>query len=567
MKHMCSHHVQSWNDISRRLISCLFWISSCHSSANKNFQLVVDSAHLYTDSFPTNDEYDFTILDPNHLYGSPYGGFGRATPSRIAALPLKLPNVAVDLENYGEFRFYVETRDYLGRRFVCRTYHEDELEPESLEDSLYDTVQLRQETPTPTPAEEAQTEIETNEVDLATTSQAEATSGETRTTDGSHGEEWAATTQASEVDTGGSESIPESSDTVNHFIGGINDNIVSNNDQLVTATSTESLKVKLAAEISRRLAKLDGICAQIHEGWWSYEWCHQSVIVQFHVHVGSDITQISEIKLLDETKLGKWSERHIQLTRDSVFYDLIFGNDDDAPDPEEISLASSDPMIGSEDATANSQDTVVLSMLSTSKPKVKPPPNTYSEGTPELAVVSDIYSNGDICPDTGKPRVTKVNLRCCSPRVMKRIKGGVLYNGQPIKNDMVAIHSLSEQPGTVCVYNVTVCTPLLCSDEESQMSLFGNSDGLSGTSSRTSTSTQRERAISALGIANVNVEHMSVRAILDLTFGKARKTCIQSNTGGWCVRRFSSSIVSFFPSVFLLSSTGILHPPLRLFFI
>jgi hypothetical protein len=528
-------------------------MSSCHSSANKNFQLVVESLHLYTDSFPTNDEYDFTILDPNHLYGSPYGGFGRATPSRIAALPLKLPNVAVDLENYEEFRFHVETRDYLGRRFVCRTYHEDELEPESLEASVYDTVQLRQETPSPSPVEEAQTETETetNEVDSATTSQADATSGETRTTDGSSGEEWAWTAQASEVDNVGSDSIPESSDTVNHFTGGINDkNIINNNDELVTATSPESLKVKLAAEISRRLAKLAGICAQIHEGWWSYEWCHQSLVVQFHVHMGSDLTQISEIKLLDETKLGKWSERRIQLTRDSEFYDLLFKDSGDAPDPEDESLASSDPMIGSEEATTNSQDTVVINMLSTSKPKVKPPPNKYSEGTPELAVVSDIYSNGDICPDTGKPRITKVDLRCCSPRVMKRIKGGVLYNGQPIKNDMVAIHSLSEQPGTVCVYNVTVCTPLLCSDEESQMSLFGNAGGLSGMSSRTST--QNERAISALGIANVNVEHMSVRDILDLTFGKARKTCIQSNTGGWYVLCFF-----FFKTIFRSSERHI----------
>ena len=34
-------------------------------------------------------EYDSTILDPSNAYGSPFGGFSRATASRLANMPLR----------------------------------------------------------------------------------------------------------------------------------------------------------------------------------------------------------------------------------------------------------------------------------------------------------------------------------------------------------------------------------------------------------------------------------------------------------------------------------------------
>ena len=77
---------------------------------------LADSSHVYTDSFPTNDEYDFAVLDPDTVYGSPYGGFSRATASRLASLPLKLPNVPEELREFEPV--YTQVRDYQGRPFV-----------------------------------------------------------------------------------------------------------------------------------------------------------------------------------------------------------------------------------------------------------------------------------------------------------------------------------------------------------------------------------------------------------------------------------------------------------------
>ena len=53
-------------------------------------------SHIVDDLFPPYEDYDANILDPLHGYGSPYGGFSRATRRRLAALPLMLPDLAVE---------------------------------------------------------------------------------------------------------------------------------------------------------------------------------------------------------------------------------------------------------------------------------------------------------------------------------------------------------------------------------------------------------------------------------------------------------------------------------------
>jgi hypothetical protein len=100
------------------------------------------SPHLYTDSFDDAIvEYDFTILDPHHAFGAPYGGFLRATRSRLAALPLHLPHTV--LEHPPDEARHFQVRDESGRLFACRVYHEDELDPESLGESMFDSPKLR----------------------------------------------------------------------------------------------------------------------------------------------------------------------------------------------------------------------------------------------------------------------------------------------------------------------------------------------------------------------------------------------------------------------------------------
>lgn len=195
--------------------------------------LLASCSDVYTDSIP-DTEYDFTIckrlfrsidydslvgklnvsqillfsfsvsVDPNTAYGSPYGGFSRATASRLASMPLTLPNIdheAVDFDP-----IYITTRDAAGRQYACRVYHEDELEPGTLEDSLFDKAILRR----------------LDESDDARTTKDDSSS----------------VSKAVESGT------------------------LSRSDDPIV----------IEKGLRERLRKLSQMCAQIHKGWWSYEW-------------------------------------------------------------------------------------------------------------------------------------------------------------------------------------------------------------------------------------------------------------------------------------------------------
>ena len=517
---------------------------------------VVEASYVYTDFFPTIDEYEETILDPDHIYGSPFGGYSRASESRIQSLPLKLPNVCVELQDYTPM--YFETRDYRGRRFVCRSYHEDEIHPSSLTDSMFNQVILRNSDNDYDDDDEDEYDDDDELADdKSSTIFAASEQILLNNNNGNPGDSTSGIVAARNHD--GNNNGPNVNDPNN-------DNNKAGGASTTNAVVPTEWK-KLIAEINRRLSKLDGVCAQLHQGWWSYEWCHQSKVTQFHVHVEADATKVSDILLQDETKLGIWSQRQIKLLHTSDTDNEKDKDSDEENDDEEESEIDDDSDdddgsseekendnvdVGEGGTTASDETTTTTTTKTPSKTKKQGKYNHFSEGTPELAVVSDIYANGDICVETGKERMTQVDIRCCSQRVMNRIKGGILYNGKPIKSDTVAIHSLSEKSGTVCVYNITVCTPLLCGNYDdtdttgSSSSIGGggseNGVGSSVTTTTTTTTTATDGGIDKIQVnekekpvlgKQVDVENMSVREILDLTFGKSHTTCIQGNTGGW----------------------------------
>ena len=197
----------------------------------------------YTDLFPPNDDYDPKILDPHTVYGSPYGGFSRAIPSRLAALSLDLP--ALTEESEDKQRKHYKIRDGNGRLLVCRTYLEEELEPESFAQSMFTSPVLFKN----------------------------ATESEK---------------PAAKKDLG----IPE--------LSAINEK---------AATTTQDEVEKMKAEIHHVTSILKhnfkNICTQLHKGWWSYEWCFSTRISQFHI----EMSATNELTLSQVTKLGFYQER------------------------------------------------------------------------------------------------------------------------------------------------------------------------------------------------------------------------------------------------------------------
>jgi hypothetical protein len=98
-----------------------------------------------------------------------------------------------------------------------------------------------------------------------------------------------------------------------------------------------------------------------------------------------------------------------------------------------------------------------------------------------------------------------------------------LYHGLPYATDLLSIQGAYESSEAVCKYNITLCTPLLCADyvdEEKEKA-------------KTKATTPALQQAKTMGYDPTEVEHMSVQEVLDMTFGKNKKTCIQSGTGGW----------------------------------
>jgi hypothetical protein len=264
--------------------------------------------------------------------------------------------------------------------------------------------------------------------------------------------------------------------------------------------------------IDKALSKLKGICTQIHMGWWSYEWCHDQRVAQFHIHVlqqGRD----TKLRLDDVTSLGTKASRTIEMAdTDEVVKEgevkNMAANDykasvlSDKPKESEVTIAEKGQVlkIAKDDSKESS---------SPEKPK-------------ELGVIIDEFENGDICDETQLPRRTTVKLFCCPLETMRTFKNAVVYNGHPVESDIAAIHMLKETQ--VCNYYLEVCTPLLC---EGLAEAFEN-----GLVAKELPPKEKIESNPVSRSPGERKKNESVREILEATL---QNTCLRFFNGGWWV--------------------------------
>lgn len=104
-------------------------------------------------------------------------------------------------------------------------------------------------------------------------------------------------------------------------------------------------------------------------------------------------------------------------------------------------------------------------------------------------------------------------MQCCSKKILDRHQGMIHKDGQQIDVDIAALMNVVEDPVHVCSYNITVCTPLLCSDE---------TDEGSPTS---------DFALEAATKPNTKFkENATIQELLDRSLDKV---CLQNIHGGW----------------------------------
>lgn len=430
----------------RRRSFLVLLVALCHHATTL-------AKHVYSDSFPTNDEYDFNILDVHHIYGSPYGGFGRATRSRLAALPLHLPGTVGEYSSEEEEEVYMEMTDGDGRLFACRVYHEDELTSPSLVESMFTTAQL-----SPAAAASSEDPVE-NEV---------------------------------------KESMDENKETVPDMVVGSNDG-----DLTEEAKQTQT--------INQILSKLNGVCTQIHKGWWSYEWCHGKKVTQFHVHVEKG--KLQQVQMESVTNLGEYATSTVYTDGD--------------PYPEE----------------QKEMNPVVAEKMKEIEERNK------EEDPEELAVVVHEFAGGAVCEETGKPRRTQVKLKCCPLKRMHRLKRAVLLNGQPVASNIAAVTKMQET--SVCNYSIEVCTPLLCE---------GLAETFEGNSlvAKEGTNTDNAKLVTTPPGSREKKVNESIRGTIADTL---KNVCLTFRNGGWYVsmRRCDESACLFSlysSSVSLYTNTG-----------
>ncbi|KAL7556960.1 hypothetical protein ACA910_005306 [Epithemia clementina (nom. ined.)] len=436
------------------------------------FYQYANAARSTSELFPSYyEEYDSWILDPEHGYGSPYGGFSRATRSRLAALPLFLPNTDnAPLDNNDAM--HMEVRDAAGRLFICRVYHEDELEADSLNEGLFEYPKLkRQETIAPASGDGVVVNEAAGLVGNDNTGPAANAASLIASSDGRHNLKLDTAGSSNEITATSYKTALDKSSIFRRDDDDDEEEDAEETQTLAQFLSKKSEK-EVIAEIDQLLEPLSGLCAQTHKGWWSYEWCYKDRVTQFHVEISKTT---SSVQVEDVTSLGTYERRSVSLVTEQ--------HEEEA----------------SNDGTTNK--------------------NPLAQGRPEVARVEDLYLHGTACPGQTKKRQSLVRLVCCSKSTIQSTMGLVHRDNVHVTTDVMSIFEVSESKTNICTYNVTICTPLLCEDE----TRYDGSD-LSSQSARGSLLKSKN------SMNSPPKENESVMEILERTLSGF---CLQSSTGGW----------------------------------
>ena len=355
-------------------------------------------------SLSSSDPYDDLIFDPSSLYGAPLGGYSRASRHRLAQLPLRLVGGAQfdgwggaadaassggeDVESVPKSSSAPHFRlsDADGRQFVCRVYREDELDPHSILGSMFDPPVLR------TKATSSISDYEEQD------------------------------------DTDEQEEYYEDDEEyyMNHTPDG---DVIQKTESQTMQVISEGQQGQRASDqpvhidphdIGVQIGKLQETCAQHHAGWWSYEWCNEKQVSQFHVHVkqvvetdkdGNTIHFDKQMEIQDVTTVGKFKQRSVRI--------------------DEIK------------APSKARRVIV----------------DQGDGQKHLAgeiVVTDIFDSGDWCEEFGIHRSVQVEIRCCPDLQEQAAKRKDISFGKAVMKSVV------ENGREKCTYKTVVCSQLLC---------------------------------------------------------------------------------------------------------
>ena len=368
--------------------------------------------------FPSYDEYDVTTFDYGEgestgqisqypLFGKPYGGYARASASRLASLPLKFTNdVGFHLKDEGLddgiMSHHFTVRDEQGRMFVCRVYNETNLNEADVVASMFDVVQY------PLVVNGYLDRSDKNE--LINEEQDENLEAK-----------MAKSTPESELDIfqWHKDGLKKTVEHVNTHDGGL---LIS----YLTSDNVPTSIIRMFQKIVDAFEDIDDEdnCLTITPDYWTYKYCFRNHIEQFNNRVipRDEVEDIVNLEDKNDGQLLIENKRNLKIRKGkkTVLASNVM---------TKISLGTFDEEKFILDRDLYSQATDIPSLLSS-------------------LVLEQTYSGGSFCKINGKKRETTVRISCCDPDSTHTLN----------------LRSVLENPEGSCSYVVNICSSELCAN-------------------------------------------------------------------------------------------------------
>lgn len=243
-------------------------------------------------------------------------------------------------------------------------------------------------------------------------------------------------------------------------------------------------------EVHRVLRTLRGTCSQFHDGWWSYEWCHEEKARQFHVEVSRDPAPTPRYDIQDVTLVGKYTGRTTIIHPRGVYGGREMEGqssgvkwDDDGTVRQSV-VTKHTPRDDAKWSKSIWAEPPPQAAASKSKDWVEPKVTSAGHRGP---IIQQMYEHGAMCMEAGTRRRMVVELHCCyedeveqwldlrGPVDKRREAASPLGGGGggKSKKDLPQAVLVSVEENETCVYRSRVCTPMLCPREDGRPGYAG----------------------------------------------------------------------------------------------
>jgi len=237
--------------------------------------------------------------------------------------------------------------------------------------------------------------------------------------------------------------------------------------------------------VHKSLSLLDGICSQMHLGYWSFSWCHGDAFLQFHVD-----TRIQHPDDVSTNEDDDDSNNDVNDMRKALKKDLE-ASIDDKPNPVKVKFQFSGKtklgvynkrFISVKKSEKYPDEMLTMSLAASGQ---------EFEG---VVIVSDSFTDGAYCEEAKRKRTATVSLRCCATDDLVAVQNSFVTQGTTNPNvapDLAGVIEDLDQlimagqgkptallwnveegkdivdddgVGGMCHYNAVVCTNVLCKD-------------------------------------------------------------------------------------------------------